>query len=246
MRIPVVRGIIDRRILANFHIEPDVMASFLPPPFRPKVVRGCSIGGICLIRLKAVRPRFLPLPWGIGSENAAHRIAVEWDEDGQVREGVYVPRRDTNSRINSLVGGTLFPGIQHHARFEVRETADHFSVAMHSDDGAAHVAVSGSVADQLPGCSVFTSLAEASQFFEEGSLGYSATETSGRFDGIELRCRNWDVVPLDVEEVESSFFEDESRFPPGTVEFDCALLMRGIQHEWHGQEDLCCAMAFEG
>lgn len=32
--------------------------------------------------------------------------------------------------------------------------------------------------------------------------------------------------------------EDRTRFPPGSVEFDSALLMRGIEHEWHGQEPL--------
>ncbi|MGD9856995.1 MAG: hypothetical protein AB7U20_18755, partial [Planctomycetaceae bacterium] len=83
-------------------------------------------------------------------------------------------------------------------------------------------------------------LAAASAFFEAGSLGYSATSTAGRFDGLELRCRDWEVAPLDVEEVSSSFFDDDSRFPRGTVDFDCALLMRGIRHEWHSRADLCC------
>jgi hypothetical protein len=27
-------------------------------------------------------------------------------------------------------------------------------------------------------------------------------------------------------------------FPAGSVELDCALLMRGIDHEWHGREPL--------
>jgi hypothetical protein len=31
---------------------------------------------------------------------------------------------------------------------------------------------------------------------------------------------------------------DEALFPKGSVEFDCALLMRGIEHEWHGKDDL--------
>jgi hypothetical protein len=41
--------------------------------------------------------------------------------------------------------------------------------------------------------------------------------------------------------VRSSFFEDRSLFPAGSIAFDCALVMRGIEHEWHGQSDLCCA-----
>src|SRR2546423_12753150 len=100
MRIPAVRGVIDRRLLINYRVDPAVLATLLPAPFRPKLVGGAGMVGICLIRLKQLRPAFLP-PWlGVSSENAAHRAAVEWDEDGRVREGVYVRRRDTNSRFN--------------------------------------------------------------------------------------------------------------------------------------------------
>jgi Uncharacterized conserved protein (COG2071) len=242
MRIPVVRGIIDRRILANFHVDAGVMARHLPPPFRPKLVRGQAIGGICLIRLQGVRPRFFPLPWGIGSENAAHRIAVEWDAGGSTQAGVYIPRRDTDSRLNTLAGGAIFPGIHHHAAFTVEETDQRFSVALRSDDGATRVLVSGSVTDRLPPSSAFSSVAEASAFFETGSLGYSATRAAGRYDGLELRCKSWQVEPLAVDRVESSYFEDESLFPRGSVAFDCALLMRGIDHEWHSRENLCCVV----
>ena len=238
MRIPVVRGIIDRRILANFHVDPEVMARALPAPFRPKLANGYAIGGICLIRLRGIRPRFLPGSWGIGSENAAHRIAVEWDADGERREGVYIPRRDTDSRLTALVGGRLFSGIHHLATFKVEESDDRFSVALVSDDGDTSVRVSGRITDRLPESSVFPTVADASAFFEAGSLGYSLTRTTGRFDGLELRCEDWHVEPLEVDAVQSSFFEDESRFPPGSVELDCALLMRGIRHEWHGREDL--------
>jgi uncharacterized protein YqjF (DUF2071 family) len=243
MRIPVIKGVIDRRILANYRIAPEAMARQLPPPFRPKVVHGYAIGGICLIRLKQVRPRFLPLPIGLRSENAAHRIAVEWDNDAGPREGVYIPRRDTDSRLNGLVGGRLFPGEHHHARFTVEESDDRFSVRMRSDDDATSVTVVARLADEFPAGSVFASLDEASAFFEAGSLGYSATRTSGRYDGLELQCRNWSVQPLLVEQVESSFFQDSEKFPQGSVAFDCALLMRGIQHEWQGRDDLCCTVA---
>jgi hypothetical protein len=241
MRIPAIRGVIDRRILVNYRVNPDVLQAVLPPPFHPKLVRGVGIAGICLIRLRGVRPAFLP-PWlGIRSENAAHRIAVEWlDETGRLRESVYIPRRDTDSRLNALAGGRLFPGIHHHARFTVRESLDHFEVALRSDDGRTRLAIRAGLAAELPKTSVFRSLAEASTFFEAGSLGYSATGDPRRFQGLELRCLRWEVTPLAVEEVHSSFFEDPDAFPPGSVTFDCALLMRGIRHEWRAREDLCC------
>jgi hypothetical protein len=245
MSIPVIRGVIDRRILVNYRVDPGVLAALLPAPFRPKVVHGVGMVGICLIRLKNIRPAFFPSWLGISSENAAHRTAVEWD-DGTVREGVYVRRRDTSSWLNSLAGGRLFPGIHSHAVFKVRETPDRFDVAFRGDDDLASVSVRGHRTDRLPESSVFPSLDEASAFFQAGSLGYSATADPARFQGLELRCHNWQVEPLAVEEVRSSYFEDASLFPKGSIVFDCALLMRGIQHEWHGQSDLCCPAARVG
>src|SRR5437764_15331583 len=110
MRIPVIRGTIDRRILVNYRVGPKVLEKILPPPFRPKLVNGVGMAGVCLIRLKSIRPRFLPGFVGISSENAAHRIAVEWEQDGTPHEGVFIRRRDTSSRLNALAGGRLFPG----------------------------------------------------------------------------------------------------------------------------------------
>ncbi|OWK45036.1 DUF2071 domain-containing protein [Fimbriiglobus ruber] len=241
MKIPVIRGLIDRRILVNYRVAPDILAALLPAPFRPKLHRGYGWVGICLIRLRHVRPAFLPSWLGIASENAAHRTAVEWDEDGHVREGVYVRRRDTSSRLNALAGGRLFPGIHSHAKFTVDETEKHLEVRVTSDDGATRLSVVGDVATELPATSVFGSLAEASAFFQAGSLGYSATPDPRTFQGLELRCHRWQVEPLHVSSVESNFFDDRGIFPPGSIEFDCALLMRDIQHEWHGRADLCCA-----
>ncbi|MDB5391082.1 MAG: hypothetical protein JWM11_6728 [Planctomycetaceae bacterium] len=240
MQIPVIRGIIDRRILVNYRVDPSILAPLLPAPFRPKVIHGTGMAGICLIRLKQVRPAFLPAWLGMSSENAAHRTAVEWDDNGQVREGVYVRRRDTSSWLNALAGGRIFPGLHNHGKFTVTETSDRFSVALRSDDGVTSMSVRGHRTGQLPAASIFKSLDEASAFFQGGSLGYSATPDPSRFQGLTLRCLNWQVEPLQVEEVQSSFFENEAFFPKGTTEFDCALLMRGIDHEWHGESDLCC------
>ena len=239
MRIPVIRGVIDRRILVNYRVDPDALGRILPEPFRPKLIRGFGVAGICLIRLKKIRPWFVPSRFGMSSENAAHRIAVEWEQDGQMRQGVYIPRRDTSSRINTLVGGRLFPGVHHHARFQVEEHEGRYELALDSDDGKTHLLVHASTADRFAPTRLFASLQEASDFFERGSLGYSATQQAGRYDGLELRTLSWRVEPLTVQRVESSFFEDSDRFPAGSANFDCGLLMRGIDHEWHGRETLC-------
>lgn len=236
MYIPILEGIIDRRLLVNYRVNPDYLQRLLPDPFRPKRIHGMGIAGICLIRLKQLRPRALPALLGFSSENAAHRIAVEWEEQGQHREGVYIPRRDTSSQFNILIGGRLFPGVHHHASFQVREEKEFFSVQLVSDDGETRVTVEAHLASQLPEHSIFTSLEEASAFFEQGSSGYSVTNQAGKLDSLELRCRNWKVEPLQVTKAQSSFFDDPKRFPSGSAELDGALLMRAISHEWYVQE----------
>ena len=99
--------------------------------------------------------------------------------------------------------------------------------------------VEGDATAELPSTSVFESIAEASDFFERGSLGYSVTTKPDRFDGLELRSFNWQVRPFEVTNVKSSYFENRDLFPSGSVIFDCALLMQGIDHEWHGRGCMC-------
>lgn len=237
--VPTLAGVIERRVLANFRIDPDAASRILPAPFRPQLVDGWAIGGICLIRLADVRPSGMCDWVGIRSENAAHRFAVEWDEAGEVRTGVYIPRRDTDSRLNHWAGGRLFPGIHHLAEFTVAEQDDRVAIDIVSEDGSTRVGVAGHVAPGLPATSVFGTLERSSAFFQAGSLGYSDTKVPGHYHGLELACAGWKCQPLAVERIHSSFFEDPQRFPAGTTQFDHALLMRDIEHEWIGHAPLC-------
>lgn len=239
MRLPVIRGVIRRRLLVNFRVDAEVMGRFLPAPFRPKLHDGHAIAGICLIRLEQVRPAFLPGFVGISSENAAHRIAVVWDDpDGKLREGVYIPRRDTGSWLNHLAGGRVFPGEHHRADFAVTDNGDRIDMVICARDDRMNVEVRARAADNLPSSSCFASLAESSAFFEGGSVGYSVTRDCCRLDGVRLSTDRWLVRPLNVEHVAASFFADESVFPAGSVVFDHALVMRDIAHSWHQEPDL--------
>jgi hypothetical protein len=238
MKLPVIQGVIRRRILANFRVDAEVMQREMPTRFRPKVHNGYAVAGICLIRLEHVRPRSLPKIVGLTSENAAHRVAVVWEENGESREGVFISRRDSNSKINHLLGGRVFPGEHHRASFAVTESDTDLSLRMESGDAKVKVEIAGVVASEMPGSSIFLSLAEASAFFEGGSLGYSVTRDSRRFDGLKLETSGWRVEPLQVSRIYSSYFSDESKFPKGAIEFDHALIMRDIDHEWHSADDL--------
>lgn len=236
MKIPKIEGVIKRRVLLNYRVDPEVVQRQLPANFRPKLHRGKAIAGICLIRLEQVRPFKLPSFLGIQSENAAHRIAVEWDTPEGVQEGVFVPRRDTDSFLNSLAGGRVFPGVHHHSAFKVSDQSGRIQMKVENKaESAALVNIDVTEADRLPEDSIFSSLVETSQFFENGCIGYSSRLNSDKLDGLLLKVPNWKVSPLHVDRVESSYFDDEEIFLAESIEFDHALLMRDIDHEWHSQ-----------
>ncbi|MCD1118600.1 DUF2071 domain-containing protein [Chryseobacterium turcicum] len=229
MKIPTIHGIIERRMLINYVAEPEFVAKILPKPFRPKLYNNKAIVGICLIRLKNIKPKGLPNFLGVNSENGAHRIAVEWDENGETKEGVFIPRRDTSLKLNAIVGGKIFPGKHYLAKFNVLEQNNHFHLDFTSSDNTT-IEIDAKLSDKLNENSIFQTLDNVSEFFEKGSIGYSPNGKD--FDGLQLETYKWEVKPLEVENVKSSFFEDKDIFPEGSIKFDNAILMENIEHEW--------------
>lgn len=232
MKIPIIHGYIDRRILINFTADPKVVEKIIPYPFRPKIYNNKAIVGICLIRLKNIKPKGLPNFMGVNSENGAHRIAVEWDENGETKTGVFIPRRDTSLKLNTLIGGRIFPGKHYHAKFNVEESNGNYHIDFKSSDGT-EILIDAIETKPFNDNSIFETLENASDFFEKGDLGYSPNKT--KFEGLKLKAYTWEVRPLKVLKVKSSFFENEGIFPKGSIAFDNALLMTNIEHEWKGK-----------
>lgn len=234
MRRPVIRATMQRRILVNYRLPADAVAAMLPRPFRPHLVHGHGIAGICLIRLGDVRPAGLPVAMGITTENAAHRLAVEWDTaDGPVT-GVYIPRRDTSSAVAALLGGRAFPGWQHRADFRVEENAASYRIEVSSHDRQVHITMAAHRSESLATGSVFASMSDASAFFRCAPLGYAATPAAGVFDGVALATDDWAIAPLVMDELRSSIFD-------GIGVPDSAFLMAGLDTTWRPQPHLLAA-----
>jgi hypothetical protein len=236
MKIPAIKGIIRRRILLNYRVAPGVVQSILPANFRPKLFGDYAIAGVCLIRLEGIRPKGMPGIVGISSENSAHRIAVQWEDDCGFHEGVFVSRRDTDSRLNALAGGRIFPGVHLLSRFTVSDQAGRISLRVNAE-GSEPPLVDFQVSEtaEFPATSIFGTLQESSKFFEAGCLGYSSRPDSCTLDGLLLDVPDWQVSPLKAHYVRSAYYDDQTIFPSGSIEFDHALLMRNIPHEWHSR-----------
>ena len=175
----------------------------------------------------------LCVPLGCSSENAAHRIAGEWTgADGTPHEGVYIPRRDSASLVNQLVGGRLFPGTHARASFRVREREGRRDMIVRRADRHADFRLVAHPAQALTGSSLCSSLEEASRFFAGGAVGYSPSSRGDGLEGLQLCTQDCRMAPLAVLHLEATYFADEPRFPRGTVAFDCALLMWDSAHQW--------------
>jgi hypothetical protein len=235
-------GEIERRLLVNYRVDPALLDGLLPPQLRPQRVSGLAVAGICLIRLGGLRPRGMPSRLGFTTENAAHRIAVEWDEGGTTRTGVFIPRRDTSSHLTQWLGGRLFPGVHRHARFRVEETDERIRVAFTATDGTA-VDVTVSVEPSLTGSRLFADADRASQFFEQGAVGLSPARDPSRLEAVRLTTTAWRIEPCRVLDSRSTFFEDTARFPAGAVDLDSALVMRKVPVRWDALPSVTAGVA---
>jgi hypothetical protein len=231
--VPKVEGIIARRILLNFRADIDMVQALLPRPFVVDTHQGAAIVGICLIRLEKLRPKGFPSQIGITSENAAHRVAVRYPQNREMKPGVFIWRRETDQKLVQMFGGKLFPGIHDAARFEVEEDDQGIHMEMHSSDGRTDVNFAASLTTDWRPTTAFDTLQEASAFFEQGSCGFSCSLRPDRVEGMKLRTFEWSMRPLNVELRKTAFYEDTKLFPKGSIEFDCGLIMQQVPHEWH-------------
>jgi Uncharacterized conserved protein (COG2071) len=222
---------IERRLLVNYRIDPELFARQLPEPFRPHLVSGWAVGGLCFIRLGGLRPNHFPSTVGITTENVAHRFAVEWDDEAGTQVGVFIPRRDTNSRVTALAGDRIFPGSHRLARFEVAEGESELQLGVQSHDGSLNLSVTAHASARIEG-ELFGSLEQAIEFFRRGSLGYSPSGSSGCLTGVRLQSQSWEALPVSIDYMRSSLFDDPEIFPKGSCALDFGLVMRDLSARW--------------
>ncbi|WEK62184.1 MAG: DUF2071 domain-containing protein [Candidatus Microbacterium colombiense] len=221
-----IRGRMRRRLLLTYRVDPAIAREILPAQFRPQLVDGSAVGGVCMIALADVRPGWFRPRLGVATENVAHRFAVEWDDGGEVRRGVYVTERHSSGLIPVIGGGRFFPGVQTRAQFDADETETRFRLRMTAPD--ATVAADVELTDDWDS-SLFATEEDASAFYRAGAIGWSPGRGERGPEALELTAGRWAVRAGRVNEVSSSFFD---ALPSGSARLDSALVMRDIPVVW--------------
>jgi uncharacterized protein YqjF (DUF2071 family) len=228
----VFEGVVARRLVVNFRVDPEVAAGLVPAPLEPARLGGAAVAGMSLIRLEQIRPRGLAPIVGLAIENMAHWVAVTAPvEDGRV-SAFFVLRRDTESRLVATLGGPLFSAAHHLAQFDVDEDERHLRAKVRTDNGAADVEVEVDWGAAFRGTPCFPSLGAAERFFREFERGFTASETGGLLAAVRLRPSPVRLEPVRLVAARCRYFEDPKRFPEGSVTLDGALGMRSIPYEW--------------
>lgn len=217
-----VKAHLRRRLLVSYRLDPDVARTLVPAPLRPQLVDGRALGGFCVLGLDGIRPRWLSPRVGLRSENVAHRIAVEWDEGGAVRTGVFILERHSSAWHPVLLGGRLFPGVHRRARFTAEEGGDRYAMSMdmRGEHVDADVEVGGAWAS-----SFFGSVEEASAFYRSGRIGWSLGHDGRTLEAVALAAEEWMVEGAQARSVHSSFFD---ALPPGSADLDHVVVMRDL------------------
>jgi hypothetical protein len=236
--LPTLEGVIRRRILLNFRADPNAVAPLLPSPLQVLTYGGFAIVGVCLIGMEKLRPKGIPAALGLSSENMAHRVAVRYPTREGMRDGVFIWRRETDQCLVALLGGRLFPGAHHSAGFVIDEGTEGLSMAVKTEGALADVDFAGFYETAWQPDSIFPAFDNAVEFFRRGDCGFSCSLQAGRLDGLRLKTLKWEMSPLRISRLHSAFFQDGQRFSSNAIQFDCALLMRGIPHEWHEIPDV--------
>jgi len=220
-----IRSVIERRILLNYQLDRALARDLLPAPLRPQIVQGNAVAGTCFIRLAQARPAGIPASLGWRMENAADRIAVEWDGPDGVQRGVFLPQQFSGSRF-AAASGRWLPGPGERGTFRVQETDREFRLEMHAREQFTRVHAKRA---ENWHSDLFPSHRAASEFVAASPVAWSAAARTGVLTGVRLRTGHWATSPLEVRELESSFF---NALPADSARFDHALLMQAIPARW--------------
>ena len=217
-----VRAQLRRRLLISYRLDPAVAASLLPDGFRPQIIDGSALAGVCVLGLESIRPSWVTRRWGLRSENAAHRMAVERDGDEGVEQGVFIFERHSSAWHPVLFGGRLFPGVHRKARFRIEEAGDRYALSMAAGGHSltADVEVGGEWTSEM-----FDTVQEASDLYRAGRVGWSLARNGRDVEPVALATEAWRVEGARLHHLRSSFFD---ALPEGAAVFDSVVVMRDL------------------
>lgn len=140
---------------------------------------------------------------------AAHRIAVEWDDDaGATTVGLYVPLRLTGSRAATALGGRVFPGVHRRASIQLADDGRRVEWSVEAG-GSYSVCVDASARDAAPPavCEPIGATCVGAEYGLSPGHG-------GALEADRMTPSHRQAQPVDVDHLESAFLASFSSAVP--------------------------------
>jgi hypothetical protein len=233
----------DCRIIVLYRCIPQRLAPLLPDGFEPREFRGYALAGLALVRRRVWSAALWPERL-VTVANLLHFVDLHRQRDDRGAGETLVLRCDTSSRLHAILRTPRrFRQRQHHAQFRIRQDAGAISIDCSSDDRSMHVALSARPQRYPPASSLFRSPEQLRQFLHEELQYLDLLPSSDRPKGAAGVGVRRHLIPLQVEHLHASFFDDIERFPAGAAEFDSAYWLRTEEIAWQGAGRVCCDIA---
>jgi hypothetical protein len=238
-----VPGPYDCRIITLFRFDPRQIRFSLPAGMALRqAARDIGVGGVVVFRRQAMGSSLLPLR-PAAHKTVLHFLSAESWRRGQLQTGAVVMRYDTSSRWNAWVGRGWYGGRRHHhARVDVAHAVDAIQVRCESDDHAMRFVLDARPQRDADRLSAFASKDLVMQILRHDLREVSLLRQMRPGSGRRSMCQT-QLVPLGVEQLESSFFDDPQLFGRGAAQFDSAYWLRDEEVVWSEQGSLCCDIA---
>jgi uncharacterized protein YqjF (DUF2071 family) len=171
-----MRGMVRRRFLINYPVDPSLLEPFLPPGGQLSRHQGKAWFSDCFVHVSHMRPSIVPSALGLSFRCLIHRTrAVLPFPDGKNREAVLVLDPSIDSRLLGVVG-TSMTGVPFKRRpIEFVTDGSAWRIAVREGTNVIYEVMirAASFRTEMPANSPFTSLSEADDFLLGVSYGGS-------------------------------------------------------------------------
>jgi hypothetical protein len=233
----------DCRIVAFFRVDPARIEIPLPAKTQLHRVADRAIGGFAMTRRAVMGSYLVPAPL-IRRERVVHFLYAERPESQGAQPGAIVLRCDTSSRLDAWIGRSWrWRRRRHHARFHIAASADQIDVRCDSDDRRMHMLLRARPMATPPAQSILRSKAQVFRLLRGDLHLLHPPGPASRGAAAGRLLSPSQLIPLQVERLEATFFRDPDRFAEGAVEFDSAYMIRDEEMVWSSDAGTCREVA---
>jgi hypothetical protein len=219
-----LRGPIGCRLVVLYRVAPDALVPLMPEGMRVDPYKGYAVAGLCYTHRVRGEGPWWSNPPSQGGDMLSLRILAELDTTSGPRPALWIPRRETSSRLSARFAGALLRGEHHSCRAELEQGDSTLELRVHAGD-VEELYLRAELAGGLEG-SLFAHPREAEQVLGESRLVRPKSPIdalAGESDDLGLGTGQVSAEPLLVRELRARPFDDRELFTEGSATFDSAF-----------------------